>query len=179
MLDLQYGLPLNIRDAALKMASTGPTSAINREYHAQNNDGNIAGIDKEQQSKTARELLSRLAKSSGAFNRAADPKIAKGDMNTTGGDSSSRRIEAPPARNDFVNRKKGERTERGLPYARKEASGTMASGYSPRPGPPIDRGETPTKKTKTAAAAASGGESVTASGSDVAPAPSEPGDTPT
>ena len=38
MLDLSFGLPLTIRDAALKMVAPGPSSEINREYFAQNNE---------------------------------------------------------------------------------------------------------------------------------------------
>ncbi|WBW75120.1 Prp19 complex subunit, RNA-binding Cwf5 [Schizosaccharomyces osmophilus] len=36
MLDLQFGLPIALRDAALKMVDSGPTNDINREFFAQN-----------------------------------------------------------------------------------------------------------------------------------------------
>ncbi|KAH0395698.1 RNA recognition motif-containing protein, partial [Aureobasidium melanogenum] len=36
MLDLSFGLPIVVRDAALKMITPGPNSEINREYYAQN-----------------------------------------------------------------------------------------------------------------------------------------------
>lgn len=36
MLDLQFGLPTQVRDTALGQRSQAPTSAINREYYAQN-----------------------------------------------------------------------------------------------------------------------------------------------
>lgn len=65
MLDLSFGLPITIRDAALKMVAPGPQSEINREYFAQNNEHEIEeGRGLEGYSKTdekARELLRRLA----------------------------------------------------------------------------------------------------------------------
>lgn len=36
MLDLQFGLPTQVRDTALGHKSAAPTTAINREYYAQN-----------------------------------------------------------------------------------------------------------------------------------------------
>lgn len=36
LLDLQFGLPTQVRDTALGMKNAAPTSAINREYYAQN-----------------------------------------------------------------------------------------------------------------------------------------------
>lgn len=36
LLDLQYGLPTQVRDTALGMTNEAPTSDINREYYAQN-----------------------------------------------------------------------------------------------------------------------------------------------
>lgn len=67
MLDLQFGLPLVVRDAALKMVAPGPRSAVNREYFAQNNEKLIEeGKGLEEYEKTedkAKELLRRLAKS--------------------------------------------------------------------------------------------------------------------
>ena len=41
MLDLSFGLPIVVRDAALKMVATGPESSINREYYAQENEREI------------------------------------------------------------------------------------------------------------------------------------------
>lgn len=68
MLDLSFGLPITIRDAALKMVAPGPESSINREYYAQNHEKEIEeGIGAiEEYEKTddkARELLRRLANS--------------------------------------------------------------------------------------------------------------------
>ncbi|CAK1360051.1 Pre-mRNA-splicing factor slt11 [Cercospora beticola] len=67
MLDLSFGLPITIRDAALKMVAPGPQSEINREYFAQNHEKEIEeGRGLEGYSKTeekGRELLRRLANS--------------------------------------------------------------------------------------------------------------------
>ena len=38
MLDLSFGLPLAVRDAALKMVAPGPGSDMHREYYAQNHE---------------------------------------------------------------------------------------------------------------------------------------------
>lgn len=69
MLDLSFGLPLTVRDAALKMVAPGPESSINREYYAQNHERAIesgesdatASYDKTDEK--ARDLLRRLANS--------------------------------------------------------------------------------------------------------------------
>ncbi|EME88769.1 uncharacterized protein MYCFIDRAFT_35511 [Pseudocercospora fijiensis CIRAD86] len=67
MLDLSFGLPITIRDAALKMVAPGPQSEINREYFAQNNEREIEegrGLEGyEKTDEKARELLRRLAQS--------------------------------------------------------------------------------------------------------------------
>lgn len=68
MLDLSFGLPIVVRDAALKMVAPGPESSINREYYAQNHEKEIEeGVGAiEEYEKTddkARELLRRLAHS--------------------------------------------------------------------------------------------------------------------
>ena len=68
MLDLSFGLPLAVRDAALKMVAPGPESSINREYYAQNNEkaieeGRGAIEEYEKTDDKARELLRRLANS--------------------------------------------------------------------------------------------------------------------
>lgn len=68
MLDLSFGLPITIRDAALKMIAPGPESGVNREYYAQNHEkeieegrGGLEAYDKTDDK--ARELLRKLAKS--------------------------------------------------------------------------------------------------------------------
>ena len=65
MLDLSFGLPITIRDAALKMVAPGPQSEVNREFFAQNNEREIEegrGLEGyERTGEKARELLRRLA----------------------------------------------------------------------------------------------------------------------
>lgn len=67
MLDLSFGLPITIRDAALKMVAPGPQSDVNREYFAQNNEREIEegrGLEGyEKTDEKARDLLRRLANS--------------------------------------------------------------------------------------------------------------------
>jgi pre-mRNA-splicing factor RBM22/SLT11 len=73
MLDLSFGLPIAVRDAALKMVAPGPQSDINREYFAQNNEKLIEegkGIEGyEQTDEKARELLRKLAASKPYFRK--------------------------------------------------------------------------------------------------------------
>jgi pre-mRNA-splicing factor RBM22/SLT11 len=74
MLDLSFGLPIVVRDAALKMVAPGPQSAVNREYYAQNNEAEIAegrGVLQEYKKtdEKARELLQRLANSKPYFRK--------------------------------------------------------------------------------------------------------------
>ena len=65
MLDLSFGLPITIRDAALKMVAPGPQSEVNREYFAQNNERELEegrGLEGyEKTDEKARDLLRRLA----------------------------------------------------------------------------------------------------------------------
>ncbi|KAB8338799.1 hypothetical protein FH972_021744 [Carpinus fangiana] len=68
MLDLQYGLPITIRDQALKMIAPGPQSTINREYYAQEHEKEIeegrgAVEAYEKSDEKAMELLKKLAQS--------------------------------------------------------------------------------------------------------------------
>lgn len=73
MLDLSFGLPIAVRDAALKMVAPGPQSEINREYFAQNNEKLIEdgkGVEGyEKTDEKARELLRRLATSKPYFRK--------------------------------------------------------------------------------------------------------------
>ena len=75
MLDLSFGLPIVVRDAALKMVAPGPQSAVNREYYAQNHEQEIeegrGGTEAyEKTDEKARELLRRLANSEPYFRKA-------------------------------------------------------------------------------------------------------------
>jgi len=45
MLDLEYGLPIQVRDAALKIKDDLPKSDVNREYYLQNVDAQLATSD--------------------------------------------------------------------------------------------------------------------------------------
>ncbi|KAL7621687.1 Pre-mRNA-splicing factor slt11 [Parahypoxylon ruwenzoriense] len=91
MLDLQFGLPIQLRDAALKMVAPGPSSEINREYFAQNNEQAIEeGHGTEEYEKTdekARELLRRLANSKPYFRKGR--AIEDGSAGSEPGASSS------------------------------------------------------------------------------------------
>lgn len=74
MLDLSFGLPVAIRDAALKMVAPGPGSEVNREYFAQNMEKEIeegrGGTEAyEKTDEKARELLRRLATSKPYFRK--------------------------------------------------------------------------------------------------------------
>lgn len=89
MLDLSFGLPIVVRDAALKMVAPGPQSDINREYFAQNNERLIeegkAGTEEyEKTDEKARELLRRLANSKPYFRKSR----AIEDTDAAGGSSS-------------------------------------------------------------------------------------------
>ncbi|KAF2687339.1 hypothetical protein K458DRAFT_429279 [Lentithecium fluviatile CBS 122367] len=72
MLDLSFGLPITVRDAALKMVAPGPQSDINRQYYAQEHEKEIEegrGIEGyEKTDQKAVELLKRLA-NSGTFGK--------------------------------------------------------------------------------------------------------------
>ncbi|KAH6607087.1 hypothetical protein Trco_003400 [Trichoderma cornu-damae] len=74
MLDLSFGLPITVRDAALKMVAPGPQSDINREYFAQNNEklieeGKTGTEEYDKTDEKARELLRRLAASKPYFRK--------------------------------------------------------------------------------------------------------------
>ncbi|POW18884.1 hypothetical protein PSHT_05295 [Puccinia striiformis] len=66
LLDLQYGLPTQVRDTALGINSKAPISNINREYHAQNMEGKLEGssdlINYDRQDAGGKDVLKRLAR---------------------------------------------------------------------------------------------------------------------
>ena len=104
MLDLSFGPPLAVRDAALKMVAPGPRSDVNREYYAQEHEKEIEegrGAIEEAYGKTdekARELLRRLANSEPYYKKqrrleaeAEEEKEKRGD-----GEDGTKRITAGP-----------------------------------------------------------------------------------
>lgn len=105
MLDLSFGLPIVVRDAALKMVAPGPESSINREYYAQNNEREIeeGRGGTEEYDKTddkARELLRRLANSEPYYKRQRRLEASQDAEKVEGqagmGEGSHKRIAAAP-----------------------------------------------------------------------------------
>jgi pre-mRNA-splicing factor RBM22/SLT11 len=89
MLDLSFGLPIVVRDAALKMIAPGPSSDINREYFAQNNEQAIeeghGGVEEyEKTDEKARELLRRLAASKPYFRKSRVVDAPEGSLSDGG-----------------------------------------------------------------------------------------------
>ena len=89
MLDLSFGLPIVVRDAALKLVAPGPQSGINREYYAQEHEREIEDGrgDVEEYEKTdekARALLRRLANSEPYYKR--QRRIGPPEGASSGGD---------------------------------------------------------------------------------------------
>ncbi|CAA7271534.1 unnamed protein product [Cyclocybe aegerita] len=88
LLDLEYGLPTQVRDTALGVHSDAPTSDINREYYAQNMEGklngNKSGLDSIRTSSAGKEMLKQLARTDPYYKRNR-PHVcsfyAKGDCN--------------------------------------------------------------------------------------------------
>lgn len=92
MLDLSFGLPIVVRDAALKLVAPGPESTINREYYAQEHEREIeeGRGDVEEYEKTdekARDLLRRLANSEPYYKK--QRRIAPSDEGEAGSTSKS------------------------------------------------------------------------------------------
>jgi pre-mRNA-splicing factor RBM22/SLT11 len=91
MLDLSFGLPIVVRDAALKMVAPGPQSAVNREYYAQEHEKEIedgrGGVEAyEKTDEKARELLRRLANSEPYFKK--QRRIGPAEGESAEGESS-------------------------------------------------------------------------------------------
>ncbi|KAK5656399.1 hypothetical protein OQA88_4780 [Cercophora sp. LCS_1] len=92
IMDLQFGLPIIIRDKALEMVAQGPQSEINREYFAQNNEraieeGRLGAEHYEKTDEKARELLRRLAQSKPYFRKGKEVD-QDGNPISAGGSSS-------------------------------------------------------------------------------------------
>ena len=102
MLDLSFGLPIVVRDAALKMVAPGPESSINREYYAQEHEKEIeegrGGVEEyEKTDEKARELLRRLATSEPYYKRQRRIEAAEDNSaSNTKEFDERRRLEGPP-----------------------------------------------------------------------------------
>ncbi|KAJ3528317.1 hypothetical protein NMY22_g9464 [Coprinellus aureogranulatus] len=102
LLDLEYGLPTQVRDTALGVTSEAPTSDINREYYAQNMEaameGGKKGLELKGTSTAGKEMLKQLARTDPYYKRNR-PHICsfflKGECNR--GDACPYRHEQPPA----------------------------------------------------------------------------------
>ncbi|KAI0726652.1 pre-mRNA-splicing factor SLT11 [Fomitopsis betulina] len=88
LLDLEYGLPTQVRDTALGIENEAPTSEINREYYAQNLEGKLEGnkslLDTGKASSAGKDMLKQLARTDPYYKRNR-PRIcsffAKGECN--------------------------------------------------------------------------------------------------
>lgn len=75
LLDLEYGLPIQVRDAALKIADNLPQSDVNKEYYIQNVDRELQDGDGTEaagavgKSLAASEMLSKLARTAPYYKR--------------------------------------------------------------------------------------------------------------
>ncbi|KAL9579330.1 MAG: hypothetical protein Q9212_005168, partial [Teloschistes hypoglaucus] len=100
MLDLSFGLPIVVRDAALKMVAPGPESSINREYYAQENEREIeegrGGVEEyEKTDEKARELLRRLANSEPYYKRQQRLEAAATEEGNNDSEDGQKMIAAP------------------------------------------------------------------------------------
>ena len=141
LLDLSFGLPIVIRDAALKLAGAAPNSSVNREYFAQNNEKAIedgVGLEEfEKQDEKGRELLRKLANSEPYYKKQRKLDALEGDK---GGsqivDGSVTRRPAGPVRTQ------DHRTGRGRGGARGGRAFPGTAQLPPQPRdwePPRDR----------------------------------------
>ncbi|XP_002741428.1 pre-mRNA-splicing factor RBM22-like [Saccoglossus kowalevskii] len=75
LLDLEYGLPLQVRDAALSIKDDMPKSDVNKEYYTQNMEREIANSDGTQavgavgKSQSPSDLLLKLARTTPYYKR--------------------------------------------------------------------------------------------------------------
>ncbi|KAG0175619.1 RNA binding motif protein 22 [Apophysomyces sp. BC1015] len=100
VLDLQYGLPVEVRDSALNVKSDAPTADINRQYYAQNMANKVEedknSYDTSKMSTANHEVLRKLARTEPYYKRNR-PHICsffvKGECNR--GDECPYRHEAP------------------------------------------------------------------------------------
>ncbi|KAJ1522369.1 hypothetical protein ONE63_002659 [Megalurothrips usitatus] len=75
LLDLEYGLPIQVRDAALRIKDDLPRSEVNKEYYIQNMDREMGKVDTTSpggavgKSQAASDLLMKLARTSPYYKR--------------------------------------------------------------------------------------------------------------
>lgn len=75
LLDLEYGLPIQVRDAALKIVDNLPQSQVNKEYYIQNIDRQLKDGDGSEaagivgKSLAASEMLAKLARTAPYYKR--------------------------------------------------------------------------------------------------------------
>ncbi|XP_041363018.1 pre-mRNA-splicing factor RBM22-like [Gigantopelta aegis] len=76
LLDLEYGLPVQVRDAALKVQESMPKSDVNKEYYTQNMEKEIANTDGTTpvgalvgKSQTPSDMLLKLARTTPYYKR--------------------------------------------------------------------------------------------------------------
>ena len=137
MLDLSFGLPIVVRDAALKMVAPGPESSINREYYAQEHEREIeegrGGVEEyEKTDEKARELLRRLANSEPYYKRQRRLEATEGsrDQPRDEGEAQKRIAAAPgPIRtHDSRGGRGGFSGARGGPSSRGARGGSRGGG---------------------------------------------------
>ncbi|KAI5121657.1 hypothetical protein M0805_002733 [Coniferiporia weirii] len=137
LLDLEYGLPTQVRDTALALKNQAPSSDINREYYAQNMDGKLDGnktlLDSGRAQSAGKEMLKQLARTDPYYKRNR-PKICsffvKGEC--TRGNECPYRHEMP-ADNELSKQNMQDRYYgRNDPVARKILAGNAeAQGLKP------------------------------------------------
>lgn len=123
MLDLSYGLPIVVRDAALKMLAPGPESDVNRQYYAQEHEkeleegrGDVEAYEKTDEK--ARELLRRLANSEPYYKRQRRQEAEENESQLTrrrsaSPENSDRRLATPSRPLPFSNPARGNASARG------------------------------------------------------------------
>lgn len=135
MLDLSFGLPITVRDAALKMVAPGPESTINREYYAQEHEkeleeGRGAVEAYEKTDEKARDLLRRLANSEPYYKKQRRLEAEEGP-----GSSDARQASAGPGPIRTSDHRRGGNSQRG---SRSGPGGARTVPGAARPPQPED-----------------------------------------
>lgn len=140
MLDLSFGLPIVVRDAALKMVAPGPESSINREYYAQEHEREIeegrGGVEEyEKTDEKARELLRRLANSEPYYKRQRRLEAAEESQKSGDGSENAdgqNMITGPPGPvRTYDSRGPRGPDSRSGPYQRPRGGGAIARRVFP------------------------------------------------